>query len=121
MNETKKLSPRAALDAKTDELVADLQAIRAQVSSKKGSGASPADLADLQQRLFEVWVAEKLALNAGKLEQANHELQATKLELGELRKLLAVVQKEVVRLGKLAEKHSLKLSAKKPLGSGKNK
>jgi hypothetical protein len=121
MNEQKKLSPKAVLEAKSDELITDLQAIRAHVASKRASTNSPEELADLQQRLFEVWVAEKLALNSFRQEQSTSGQETAKQEVAELRKQLTAVQKEVMRLGKLAEKLTAKLAAKKATGSGKKK
>lgn len=121
MNDNKKLVPKAALDAKSDELVSDLQAIRAHVASKRASSNSPEELADLQQRLFEVWVAEKLAFATCRQEQSVIREEATKQEVIELRKQLTAVQKEVTRLGNLAEKLTTRLAAIKASGSGKKK
>jgi chromosome segregation ATPase len=121
MNDQKKLSPKAALEAKSDELITELQAIRAQVASKRASTSAPEELADLQQRLFEVWVADKLALASFRYEQATSEQGTTREEVANLRKQLAAVQKEVMRLGKLAEKLTAKLAAKKAAGAGKKR
>ncbi|MDB6034152.1 MAG: hypothetical protein JWM16_4490 [Verrucomicrobiales bacterium] len=121
MNENHKPLSKAALDAKTDELITDLQGIRALVASKRASTNSPEELADLKQRLFEVWVAEKLAQAGCRQEQSTLEQEATKHGLVALRKELAAVQKEATRLGKLAEKLTAKLAAKKAASSGKRK
>lgn len=116
MNENKKPFSKAALNAKTDELVVDLKAIRDQVASKKSASTTPGELADLQQRLFEVWVAEKLAIASCWQEHSSTELQAMRLEVTELRKELAAAQKDVIRLGKLTEKLTAKLDAMKAAG-----
>jgi hypothetical protein len=121
MTENNKPLSKAALDAKTDEFIADLQGIRALVASKRASTASPEELVDLKQRLFEAWVAEKLAQAVCRQEQSTIVQDATKQEVSGLRKELATVQKEVVRLGKLAEKLTAKLAAKKATASGKRK
>jgi hypothetical protein len=121
MNDNKKLVPKAALDAKSDELVSDLQAIRAHVAGKRASTSSPAELADLQQRLFEVWVAEKLAFATCRQEQSIIAQEASKQELTELRKQLTAMQKDVTRLAKLAEKLTARLAAKKAAGSSRKK
>jgi hypothetical protein len=114
MNENKRPGSKAAQNAKTDELVADLKAIRDQVASKKTASTSPAELADLQQRLFEVWVAEKLSIGACWQEQSALELQTLKLDVTEMRKELVAAQKDVLRLGKLTEKLTAKIASLKP-------
>ena len=119
MTENKKLSPKAALEAKTDALVAELQAIRTHIANKRASTATPEELADLQSRLFEVWVAEKVALATTRQEQTTASLEAAKQELAELHKHLAALAKEVVRLGKLNDKLTSKVASLKPAPSRK--
>jgi Zn-dependent oligopeptidase len=119
---------KAALKTKTDALVADLQAIRAQVASKRTPNATFEELEGLQRRLFEVWVAEQLALVASRQEQSSAEIQAISQELAEALEELSESRKEVARLGKAleklgstTEKLSLKVAAKKQQESRKKK
>jgi chromosome segregation ATPase len=119
---------KVGVKATTDKLVADLKAIRAQVASTRTPQSSSEQLEELQQRLFEVWVAEQLALAACRQEQAIAGMETAREEsaqaraaLAEARKELAELRKEVVRLGKVTDKLTAKLESIKTARAGKGR
>ena len=85
-NETK---AKSSMKRRTEELVDDLNAVRAAVLEKQG-----VDRAGLEPRLFESWIIEKLAQGESQLLSLNRAVEDLRQELSTLRKNLQVLAKK---------------------------
>lgn len=81
----------------------DLNTVRSVVLNKQRE-ISPEDYHNLERRLFESWVIEKLAESHCQQQNAASEFEALREELGEMRKEIKELQKVVAKLVKKAQK-----------------
>lgn len=82
-----KSSNQSRLKSKTDELVDDLNAVRAAVLSKQ-QGKDPEAYARLEPRLFESWIIERLARTECRVSGLEEELEQLRQGLATLRQNL---------------------------------
>ena len=102
---------KSAVKARNEALLADLQAIRSQVAARGNPNINLEELEGLQRHLFEVWVAEKLAVLECCQDQSSADLEAAQFHIAELQNELAELRKEIGRLAKLNERLTARLAA----------
>ncbi len=105
MKPKSKTQLKAEVSAKTDALVADLNAIRTQVLNRQGQ-TNPAEQASLERRLFEVWVIDKLAQAECAVSGFAAELESLWQELDQTQDELKALQKSLARLSVKTPKKS---------------
>lgn len=105
MKPKSKTQLKADVSAKTDALVADLNAIRTQVLNRQGQ-TNPTEQASLDRRLFEVWVIDKLAQAECQVSGFAAELEAVWQELEQTQDELKALQKSLPRVLPKAAKKS---------------
>ena len=90
-----KFKEKSWVQARTAQLVDDLNAVRAAILGQKKM--TPAEQASLEPRLFESWVIEKLASAEAQAARLSQEMASLLLEVDEMSQELKALRKSLPR------------------------